>query len=322
MFAAMTHRLLAIALTLALGPLAGCDGDPAPDGGVPPTDAGEVDGGGGETDAGTDAGPMGSCAGGRPDISSIAGTEGVVISRDGTIYYSQSGAVGRLVPGGTPENAFVSLAGAGTVWGLALDAANETLFVGAPGTGVFSIDLTAGTPSAVIAAAGGAPNGLTMGADGALYYSDFSAGRVFRLMPGGSPTEVTASPIGSANGVMFLPDGRLLVASYSSGDLFALTLTAGAETARATFASGLGNPDGLALDADGNVYASDNGTGQVFQLAPDGTGATAILTGVGAAASLEFGAGVLSCSDLYVASSGVLARYEMGTTVGAAVPWH
>ncbi len=288
-------------------------------------DAGRVDGGGGPVDGGRDAGMMMGCGGARPDISGITGAEGLVIARDGTIYYSQNAAVGRLVPGGSPENSFVRVGGRGTVWGLALDAANETLFVGVPGTGVISVDLTAATPMATTAVSGGSPNGLTMGADGALYYSDFGANHVYRLVPGGRPTQVTRSMIPSANGVVFLPDGRLLVASYSDGVLFALTLTAGAETGRTTFATLAGRfaPDGLALDADGRVYVTNNAGGTLVRLEADGSAPMTLGTGIAAAASIEFGAGPLDCEDIYVASNrGVLFRYEMGTVAGAMVPWH
>ncbi|MCB9593426.1 MAG: SMP-30/gluconolactonase/LRE family protein [Sandaracinaceae bacterium] len=285
-------------------------------------DAGDVDAGGG-LDAGGDVDAGGpSCGSARPDVSGIGGTEGLVIARDGTLYYSQTGAVGRLQPGGTPENAWVSVGG-GTVWGLALDAANETLYVGVPGTGVRAIDLTAATPAATTVATGGSPNGLTVGPDDALYYSDFSAGRVYRLAPGGTPTEVTTTTIASANGVAFLPDGTLLVASYATGVLHRLTLTAGAETARATFATGLGSADGLALDADGNVYVgSQSSGGRLIRLSPDGSSPTTLLMNVRSIANVEFGAGPLTCTDLYVTSAGMMQRYEAGDVPGAPVPWH
>lgn len=283
------------------------------------TDAGSTeDAGGGDPDAGTP-----SCGTAQPDVSSIRGTEGAIIARDGTLYFSQSGGVGRMTPDGTIDASWASVGGAGaTVWGLALDAANETLFVGVPGDGVYSIDLTTAAPAPSRIVTGGAPNGLTVGPDGMLYYSDFSAGRVYRVDPaGGTPSEVTASRIANANGVAFESAGTLLVASYSTGNLIRLTLTDGAETARETAAMGLGAPDGLALDATGRIYVTDNGGGEVLRVNADGTGRTSLDTGIPAAAALEFGAGPLSCADLYVASSGALVRITTDST-GAAVLWH
>ena len=148
----------------------GVDGGPLADGG-PGADGGAADGGGG----GSDAGMMSACGSARPDVSGITGTEGVVIARDGTIYYSRNGAgmVGRLVPGGTPENTWADVGGAG-VWGLALNAANTILYAGGPTGGLRRVEVATGTSTVVVP--GGAPNGLTMGPDDSLYYGDFSGG--------------------------------------------------------------------------------------------------------------------------------------------------
>ncbi len=273
---------------------------------------------------GEDAPGPSSCGGARPDISGVTGTEGLVIARDGAIYYSQSAAVGRVGTDGSVDDAFVSLPRtASTVWGMVLDAANEHLYVGSPSAAtIYDIDLTASPPAATafVTSAGG-PNGLTLGPDGALYYSDFSGGRVMRvaLPAGGTPTMVAR--VGSANGVAFDDMGRLLVCNYSAGQLVRLTLTAGVESGREMVASSLGSPDGVALDAEGTIYVTDNGRGRLLQLAPDGS-ATVLSMGVRSAASLDFGSGALDCEDIYVASGGTMARYEMGAVAGRAVPWH
>ncbi len=336
-------RALPLSLALALL-LVACDDGAEPTDSGPQVDAGPPstldsgppstldagpgggDAGPGDDDAGPgtpDAGPM-TCGDQRPDVSGIRGTEGLVIARDGTIYYSQNGAVGRLAPGGSPENRFVDLSGdsARTVWGLVLDAANETLYVGAPGRGVYVIDVTASPPTFTRIDAG-SPNGLTLGPDGALYWSEFSMGAVMRNdLTGGASTTVTTSPIRGANGIAFADDGSLYVASYATGTLFQLRLQRGTEMARATAATGLGSPDGVALDQDGNVYVTDNSSGTLLMLPAGGGSPMTLETGVAAAASIEFGAGPLTCTDIYVASSGRLRRHEMGTVAGRAVPWH
>lgn len=341
------RRWPALLLCSALVPA--CGGDPAPedaavvvrdDAFVPPgEDAGAApdDAFAGRADAALDAatstpdaamtddaGTTTACGGARPTLSRITGTEGLVIARDGTLYYSQAGAVGRLTPDGMQNDRFVALPpGSTPVWGLVLDAANEHLYVGSPGNGtIFDIDLTAATPAPVALVTGaGRPNGLTLGPEGDLYYSDFGGGRVMRvaLPEGGAPTMVAAVP--SANGVAFDDEGRLLVCNYGGGQLVRLTLAGGVEASRETVATRLGSPDGVALDADGTIYVTDNGGGRLLRLASDGT-PSVLRMGIPAAASLEFGAGALDCEDVYVASSGVLARYEMGTIGGRAVPWH
>lgn len=316
--------------------LAACDARSALDAGVVDDDAGRAsdagapaDAGGdagGASDAGTpsdDAGTPGECGAARPALGGITGTEGLVIARDGTIYYSRSGGVGRMRPGATPENGFVAISG--TVWGLALDAANQTLYVGNPGHGVHRIDLTAATPAAGDFVTDlGAPNGLTVGPDGFLYYSDFNGGRVHRVDPtSGARTEVTASPISGANGLAFESGGTLLVASYGTGRLLRLTLAAGEETGRVTVTDELSNPDGVAVAADGTIYVGDQGGSIAAGVyAVSGGAVTPVRTGLSAPASVEFGAGALRCDDLYVAiGGGALERVE-DVGPGALVPWH
>lgn len=302
------------------GPLRTDAGEPADAGGLDaatPIDAG-TDGGAPPLDAGPpDAGAP--CGADRPDVSGIRGTEGLVIARDGTLYYSTGSSVGRLRPGEAREDAWSLVMGM-RVWGLTLDATNETLFAGVPGSGVYSVDVATARSTRIVS--GGSPNGLAIGPDGALYYSDFGGDAVYRVLPDGSDRAmVTASPIAAANGVAFEADGALLVASYASGTLLRLRLTDGVETDRATVASRLGSPDGVALDALGRIYVTDNSGGTLTRLEADGSGPVVLATRISAAAAIEFGAGVLDCEDVYVATSGALVRHD-GDTRGAAVPWH
>jgi len=210
------------------------------------------------------------------------------------------------------------------VWGLAIDVANQRLYVGSPSAGViYAVDLAAEAPMGTVYLAGaGSPNGLTMGPDGALYYSNFAAtGHVYRVVDG-MRTQVTTMSIRQPNGVAFHRDGSLYVDSYGAGSLIKLTLAANRETARETVATNLGSPDGLAFDATGRIYIGDNSGGRLIRLDADGTNPEVLRTGISAAANIEFGVGALPCTDIYVASGGALVRYEMGDTNGAAVPWH
>ncbi len=317
----MPKTLYAFALALLLS--AACSDN----GGTPPaSDAGMTDTGPAPQDTGTpptDAGPPApACGTERPDVSGIRGTEGLVIAGDGTIYFTRSRAVGRRRPGADPEPAWAALpSAASTVWGVVVDPANNRLYVGSPANAtIYAVTLGDSPAVTPYVTGAGQPNGLTLGPDGALYYSDFGAGRVYRVPVDGMREQVTTSAIAQANGVAFGPDGALYVCSYAGGTLLRLTLANGAETERTVFARSLGNPDGVAFDATGRVYVTDNGRGRVIRLDADGTNPAVLQMGIGAAASLDFGVGALACTDLYVASSGAMVRIE-GDTAGAAVPW-
>jgi len=284
----------------ACGPKAGTDAG----GGA--TDAGGgTDGGGG-----TDAAP--ACGTEVAPTASINGTEGLAIAPDGTIYYSQSQAVGRRVPGGATEDGWVALAGAGTVWGMALSPAG-VLYVGSPDTGIlYAIDTTAAAPAAMtLDGAAGAPNGVTMGPDDAVYYGDFGGGRIYRVTAAGAKTEVTASTIPQVNGLLFDADGTLLALAYGSGAINRLTLDATMhETGRVMAGSIGGNPDGIARDDMGRYYVTDNSAGQLLRMDASFGAEETLLSGLPAAANIAFGKGALRCTDVYIASGGDLGLFN------------
>jgi hypothetical protein len=277
-----------------------------------PIDAADPDAGSGA--CGTDVAP----------VAMITGTEGIAIAADGTIYYSQTGGVGRWVPGtNTPEDDWVTLAGTSTVWGMAIDDATGILYVATPGSGgdIWEIDTGAATPAGTeLYPSAGSPNGLTLGPDGAIYYGHFAgSGQVYRVDTAGNRTTVTTSTIASPNGVLFDDDGTLLVAMYGTGDMVRLTLdpTTHVETGRATIDANSGNPDGLARDVEGRYYVTDNGGGEVLRYDAAFANPESLLPGVSAAANMAFGRGALACTDLYVTSSGAMRRIDAGA---AGVP--
>jgi sugar lactone lactonase YvrE len=255
-----------------------------------------------------------------PGLESVADSEGLAIDADGTVYFSQPAAVGRLSPAGALDKEWAKLPGATKTWGIALDRPHKVLYIGSPTTGlIYSVTLEDAPTVKTFLPGAGAPNGLTMGPDGALYYTDFQpAGEVYRVTADGVRTKVTASPLPKPNGLAFGPDGALYVDLFDQGAVVKLTLAGGQEKSRTNFiAAGLDAADGLAFDDAGNVYI---GWGEgVTRATPDGQTLTRLAKG--RTANVEFGAGAIPAKDLYAVTGKKIVRIA-NDFAGAAVPWH
>lgn len=309
-------------VTLGLLLLAGCGGDSstsfdAPPGGGPDGPVISADADPGAPDAAPPDGAIATCGDGVLPTGDVTGTEGIAIGPDGTLYYSQSGAVGRVTPGGAAEDGWAALGG-GTVWGMAVSPAGNMLYVASPSTQtIFQVDTSTGAVDPLYENAGN-PNGLVIGPDGAVYYTHFAAmGRVYRVAPAsGTRSEVTAQAIPGANGLYFASPTELYVLAYQAGDVYRLTLDAsGVESAREVVASLDGALDGIGRDAEGRWYVTDNGGGRLLRVAADWSNDAdpeVLLTGIGAAANVAWGKGALDCNDVYVASAGSLGRHAAG----------
>lgn len=123
-------------------------------------------------------------------------------------------------------------------------------------------------PVLVGSVTGAAFEGLAVDGQGRLYATDLITGNVYRFAsPGAAPTVLTTVPTGNgAGGLAFEPDGDLLIGYASSpaqllGDLLLpghierMNLTTGVVT---QIAAGLSATDGLAVAADGTIYATND----------------------------------------------------------------
>ena len=97
-------------------------------------------------------------------------------------------------------------------------------------------------------------------------------GRLLRFSPGGDG-EVLASSLGYANGLALHADDRTLFMVESDTDSV-LRFHIGAEGSAGApeiFAAGCGRfPDGLALDADANLYACCYASDEIWRITPAG----------------------------------------------------
>ncbi len=134
--------------------------------------------------------------------------------------------------------------------------------------------------STVYATGLGIATGLCFGADGAMYVGDRS-GTIFRVREFAS-AEVFAvlEPSVAAYHMAFGPDGRLFVTApgLASHDAVHVVDHEGYDE---YFFRGLGRPQGLAFDAEGNLYvaACYQGRHGIVRIAPDGSSAGQFLAG-------------------------------------------
>lgn len=131
----------------------------------------------------------------------------------------------------------------------------------------------------------GVATGLAFDRDGNLFVGDRS-GTIFKVGPYGSrnPGEVfvfaTLEPSVAAYHLAFRDDGTLLVtAPNTSSNQSIYAISPHGDTS--VFYTGLGRPQGLALDTDGNVYvaAALHGCRGIVRLAPDGSNAELFIAG-------------------------------------------
>jgi sugar lactone lactonase YvrE len=155
--------------------------------------------------------------------------------------------------------------------------------------------------------------GIAFGPDGELFVGDRS-GSILRVTEGRTSLVASIPPSVAAFHLAFGPDGLLYVCAptLSSQDVvYRVSLDGHVEV----FCGGFGRPQGLAFDADGNLYVVDAvaGDSALYRLRPERPGAKECVLSGGALIGLAFdprGGLVVASSDtvyrLAIAARGVL----------------
>jgi gluconolactonase len=150
------------------------------------------------------------------------------------------------------------------------------------------LDVTTGRRETLVDNVGGAPlnspNDVTVGPDGAVWFTDPSYGHLqgfrptpelpdaaYRLDPATGAVAAVPWEFDKPNGIALSPDGRTLYVSDNGAPhhLIAFEVTSnGAADGRVLAVGTPEHPDGLKVDADGRIYASAAHGIQLF--APDG----------------------------------------------------
>lgn len=101
---------------------------------------------------------------------------------------------------------------------------------------------------------------FTFSADG--YLVQVTGGGLKRT-PFGGPSELLVPFAGDVRGTRYLPDGRLALNAIESGSVVLLDPVTGVQE---VIASGLQNPNGMAIDLEGRIYVAT--TGRILRIDP------------------------------------------------------
>jgi gluconolactonase len=164
----------------------------------------------------------------------------------------------------------VALPDAGTN-GLAVDASGNLIGCSHKTGSVARLSLEGGAPVDLVAtymdSRFGAPNDLTFGTDGTLYFTDpdyqapsplpQAATRAYRVAPGTKVATPIADGLEQPNGITLSPDRKTLYVSNPSGVYAHPVMADGSVGSGTRFAqSALQSSDGMAVDCAGNLYAT------------------------------------------------------------------
>jgi sugar lactone lactonase YvrE len=208
-------------------------------------------------------------------LRGLAGPEGLVILSDGTLIIAEqrTNRILSVAPGTTNPTVIRNLPGTNSsatckegVDGIALDPTNTTLIVPDSPTGdVYRMSVD-GRTLTKIASGVARPVGAVVDGQGNVYVADECGGAVVRATPAGAITRVGGFSM--PDDVAFDPQGRLLAIDLgpSVHALIRVDLQTGQRETLA--ANGFIEPQGLAVDARGDVFVSDDASNRIVEYVP------------------------------------------------------
>ncbi len=248
--------------------------------------------------------------------------EGLTFGPDGMLYVSLFGndhTIIRLAADGTSQR-FKTLPGA---HGLATSATE--LFAAGLNTGeLYRVDLATGDHN-VIATGLRSPNFVLPTPWDTWLVSDVNSSTrtITEVTPAGD-LRIWATGVSTPNGMIFSPalDAIYVANTFERPGVVKLAVSpdgsAGNEIDFFPMADG-STPDGLAMDANGNVYVVLNIAGEIHRITPAGE-VTRIAGGLIGGASLAFGRGDFDHCSLYVSNLLGSNIYRVGVGDSALAP--
>ena len=198
-------------------------------------------------------------------ISGLAGPEGLVVLPDGTMIIAEqrTNRILSLTPGSTSAIVLRTLPGIPStaqckdgVDGIALDPTTNTIIVpDSPIGNVYRMSLD-GKTLTLLASGIVRPVGAAVDAQGTIYVADECGGALWRIPTKGKPTRMGG--FGMLDDVAFDSHGNILVTDLqpSIHALIRVRKTTGKHETLAT--AGFIEPQGLVVDANDNIFVSDD----------------------------------------------------------------
>lgn len=209
-------------------------------------------------------------------LRGIAGPEGIVVLPDGTMFLAeqQTNRILRLDPGAAAPVPIRTLPCPRTgatcaalgVDNIALDPTSRTLIIPDSPTGeVYRLSLD-GRAFTRLAAGITRPVGAVVDPAGAIYVPDEFGGALWRIAPDGS-SKTRIGGFGAPDDVARDPQGNLLVIDLA-GSVHALIRLDPRTGARRTLSADFTEPQGLVVDAHGDIFVADETAGRIIELIP------------------------------------------------------
>jgi sugar lactone lactonase YvrE len=226
------------------------------------------------------------------------------------------GGTSTLVALGTPGSEAVQ-----NLTGVAIDGAgnlfigdhqNNRILVVTPGGVVSVLSITGLSPAL------GFPTALALDAAGNLYIADFTNGRIVRvssLVVAGSASSGLGDVIGSGSysftgstltGITVDAQGNIYAAARTQNNSSIVKITTAGVASQLSFPGitpAISNPQGVAVDAMGNIYVVDTANNRIVRLTTAGVASALSISGMPAPStlgSLLFGVTLDSLGNLYI----------------------
>ena len=209
--------------------------------------------------------------------------EGLAVHRDGSVWCGgERGQIYRIEPDGGSMEQVARIEG-GFCHGMAFDTEDNLYVCDLKRAAVMRLDAKSGSLETYADGAGGRGikicNYPAFDSEGRLYVSDSNAFKepgpgIFRFDPGGPGELWYDEPVNFANGLALSPVGDYLYVAETFGHaIFRIPIEEDGSAGRREEVASLPGalPDGLAFDAEGNLYVACYEPSQVLRVTPEGT---------------------------------------------------